>query len=108
MTDKEFQKILESRLEKIKLVLARKASEYSRGDRLHNFKRASEALRITPERACIGFLMKHIVSILDMVDDLERDIHNPLVAWDEKIGDAINYLCLLEGIVTENSPKGKP
>lgn len=104
MTNEQFKKVLASRLEKSESVLGKKAVEYARGDRLSNFKRAAAALKCPPETVCINFWMKHVVSILDMVDDIERSdgalIWNTAL-WDEKIGDAINYLILLEALVME-------
>lgn len=56
--------------------------------------------------------MKHIISILDMVDDLDHIKPSvkdsiflaKLPQWDEKIGDAINYLILLRALVEERTP----
>lgn len=102
MTNEEFEKILEGRLEATKKVLGVKASEYARGsDRLHNFKRVAEVKRITPAEACIDGFCKHLVSILDMVDDHSKGVSNVISIWEEKIGDAINYLILLEALVKE-------
>lgn len=102
MTDKQFQDVLHDRLDAIQEVLANKAKEYSRGDRLHNFKRAGEAMRQTPERALMGMLMKHLVSLFDMVDDIDAKTQPwTTAAWEEKIGDSINYLILLEALVKE-------
>lgn len=102
MDDERFNFILYSRLDKIREVLGRKAAEYAYGDRLSNFKRAAEIQRIAPEQACWNFLMKHLVSIQDMVES-RREYSR--AQWDEKIGDAINYLILLEAIVSERSEK---
>jgi len=101
MTTVEFNKLVSDRCEKIVSILSSKAEEYARGDRLSNFKRAAAALECTSERACIGMWMKHIVSVLDMVDDIERGRGWSMQKWEEKIGDAINYLILLEGLVRE-------
>jgi hypothetical protein len=98
MTDQEFNDLVEARLAKIKDQLALKGEEYARGDRLSNFKKAAAALGCAPERALAGFWMKHIVSILDMINDLEAGRRAPHAVWDEKIGDAINYLVLLEAL----------
>lgn len=43
-------------------------------------------------------LAKHIVSIFDMI---RSDIESPMEKWDEKIGDAMNYLFLLKALVLE-------
>lgn len=102
MTTEEFGKVIRERVDKIWESLGRKGKEYARGDRLSNFKRSAEKLRCTPERALLGMAVKHDTSILDMVEDLESGCSNaPLALWEEKIGDAINYLILLEGLVRE-------
>lgn len=98
MTPEQFEAVLGRRIERVRATLATKRREYSRGDALHNFKRAAEFQRITPEQACWNFAMKHLVSLQDMVED--RQVH-PREAWDEKLGDAINYLILLEAITFE-------
>ncbi len=54
---------------------------------------------ITPEKALWGMATKHLVSISDMVSqgrDYSEDV------WDEKIGDAINYLILLRAMVFDS------
>jgi hypothetical protein len=101
MNGDEFNDVVVRRCERIKTILTRKAAEYaSETDRLHNFKAAGKLLDTTPEQALLGFLMKHLVSIFDMVHDLPVQ-QKPLALWDEKIGDAINYLILLEGLAVE-------
>ena len=88
----------------LNLMIGEKHKEYSRGgDKLHNFKRAAEIkANITPETACIGMAMKHISSILDMVDDIENYQELPTERFlTEKTTDAINYLILLEALITE-------
>lgn len=101
MNNQEFSDLLETRFQKTRYVLARKAEEYARGDRLSNFKRAAGAMGCTPEQALIGMMMKHIVSIIDCVNDSAEGKSVSPAMWDEKIGDAVNYLHLLEGLVTE-------
>jgi hypothetical protein len=43
---------------------------------------------------------KHIISISDLIDDLDHTIP-PYELWDEKITDAINYLILLDALIHE-------
>lgn len=100
MDSKVFNSIVNNRIRRIKTVLATKAKEYAREDRLHNFKRAGVIAGLTPEAALMGMFLKHIVSILDMVDTIEAQPQS-LGTWDEKIGDAINYLILLEALTFE-------
>lgn len=102
MTSLEFKKVLEYRIHRIREVLDRKSGEYARnGDRLSNFKRAAGYLQCTPEYANLGANSKHLTSIADMVDDLDRGVSSSMELWEEKIGDAINYLILLEALVHE-------
>lgn len=102
MNEEKFSEILESRILKIREILGKKAGEYARnGDRLSNFKRAAAMLKSTPEKALVGAWSKHLTSILDMVDDLTSDVHSFAPMWEEKIGDAINYLILLEALLEE-------
>lgn len=104
MDAEQFEIILESRLSSIKSVLSNKAKEYAIGDRLYNFKRAAEILRTTPQQALAGMFMKHLVSVLDLV---EGSITPTEYIVNEKIGDAINYLILLEAIFKDDTKRGE-
>lgn len=105
MTIEYFKELAQNRfMHCLNLLLGEKHKEYSRNsDKLHNFKRAAEIKgNITPETALVGMMMKHIVSILDIVDDLETHQEVPSEKFlSEKIGDLINYLVLLEALITE-------
>ena len=105
MNQESFSQILEARLKKIKDTLALKSKEYAREDRLHNFKQAASFLGTTPEKALWGFSAKHIISIQDMINDLSTGKEHSIAMWEEKIGDAINYLFLLEALIKEKSIK---
>jgi hypothetical protein len=103
-----FNDIVENRIKTIRKVLTAKGAEYAPGaDRLHNFNRAALMLGCTRERALIGMWAKHIVSILDIVDSIKTR-KPPVALIEEKLGDAINYLILLEAILKEEiQPKRK-
>lgn len=103
MKPQDFDKIVNERCNKIKSVLASKAKEYARGDRLHNFKRASSFMNKTPATVCWGFAMKHFTSVADIVDDVESGKIPTPELINEKIGDSINYLILLEAILSERN-----
>ena len=102
MKSKDFDKLIEHRIALIREVLIRKGAEYSHGkpERFHNFYRAAEIQHSTPEKALIGMLSKHLVSIFDMADTI-LDTRYCDAYIEEKIGDAINYLILLEGILKQ-------
>lgn len=98
MDKNTFDKVVEARLQKISSVLGSKAKEYARADRFYNLKRAAEIMRTTPEHALLGMWSKHLVSVIDLI---EGTLPATVGTIDEKIGDAINYLILLEGMLLE-------
>lgn len=103
MNAEYFDKIFTRRQEKSRLVLAGKAAEYAAdGDRLHNFKVAGRKRGRAPEDALWGMAAKHDVSVQDIVDACADPGYAPSREMvDEKIGDLINYLHLLEGLLVE-------
>lgn len=101
MKSQDFDLIVERRIKLAQEVLLKKRAEYAPDgkDRLHNFKRAASMLNTTPEKALVGMLTKHLVSLLDIVDDIPK---TPSIALlEEKIGDSVNYLILLEAMIKE-------
>lgn len=104
MLQGEFDKLLERRTEKIQTTLLCKGGEYANGgDRLHNFKIAAkiDLKDCSPEEALLGMWRKNLVSILDLIDDASKRICPQEEFVDEKIGDTINYLILLEALLKE-------
>ena len=67
--------------------------------RLGAFKAAAALQHTTPQRALVGMLAKHIVSLYDMC--FAEEVVYPMDTWDEKITDSLNYLFLLKAIVKE-------
>ena len=101
MTATEFERIFEEQVERSRIVLVNKASEYATEDRLHNFKVAAALEGKTPEQALAGMMAKHTVSVYDMAESGQS---YPIELWQEKITDHINYLFLLNAIVREGRP----
>lgn len=99
MTHNEFNDIVENRISKIRSVLSSKANEYSTSeDRLHNFHIGANLLNTSSSRVCFYYATKHLTSILDMVNSEVLPTREML---NEKIGDMINYLILLEATFLE-------
>lgn len=98
-----FNAILQERWDKIQNTLAYKAEEYATDkDRFHNFKVAGRIGNKTPEQALKGMMLKHEVSVQDMIgwsQTAPEKITRALI--DLKLGDNINYLLLLEGLFRE-------
>lgn len=96
---KNMESILERRLNLIRNTLNYKAAEYAQDtDRFHNFRIAARISNTTMEKALKGMMLKHEVSVQDMVEDPHQVTEKMI---DEKIGDCINYLILLEGVLKE-------
>lgn len=105
MDSLKFNEVIENRILKIREVLTSKGKEYaSNVDRLHNFKMASKITRTNDAQALLGMMVKHLVSIIDMVEEFDDKIFKKKYI-DEKMGDAINYLILLEALFIEKLPK---
>jgi hypothetical protein len=103
MNKELFETIIQNRLEDVRKRLLLKGEEYIRNeDMLHNFNRAAEMRRTTSLEALQGFLDKHLVSWLDIVDDIAKaksmaeipHITRELI--NEKLGDIICYFFLAE------------
>jgi hypothetical protein len=99
MNTPEFNKVVEDQLTRIRNVLVKKAAEYNLDeDRLSVFKHAAGLSNETPEQALYGFMLKHIISVTDMVNS-EKTYTEEL--WNEKITDICNYLILLQGLLRD-------
>lgn len=99
MQNDRFNESIATTLEFSQKMLTRKSAGYSTSeDRLHNFRTAAALNGSTMEQALWGMLTKHIVSLRDMVQGGQA--HSPDL-WNEKIGDAINYLAILRAIASE-------
>ena len=111
MTEFEFDELVDRRTSKIKASLIIKGKEYTRNnDPLHNFNMAAQVNNTTREKALWGFAVKHYVSFLDILNDIEKGILPKDDVIDEKIGDLINYLILAEASIKDkinNQTDGK-
>ena len=102
MNNETFERVLDERIKKCKDILVVKASEYATDDRLHNFKVAAELQGCTPVKALAGMMCKHTVSVYDLVNEFESGNTVSMGMWDEKIGDSINYLLLLNALLYDD------
>ena len=98
----DFDICIENRIQQTKNLILVKGKEYVRNDdRFNNFNRAAEMNRTTPTRALHGMLSKHLVSIMDMLDDIDKDIMPNISTVEEKLGDAIVYLHIQEALIKQ-------
>lgn len=104
MIQEKFDKVVENRLQSIKDTLLLKGKEYaSDTDKLHNFNKASEITGECREKVLFGFALKHLVSVMDIIDNMNKD--NKYIPsqelTSEKCGDLINYILLLEASIED-------
>lgn len=102
MNTEQFNQTVTERCEKIKNTLTKKAKEYSKNDdRLHNFNRAAQLSGNIREKALWGMMLKHEISMLDILDDIENGKLPSREYLDEKLGDFVNYLLLVEASIID-------
>jgi len=101
MIHERFNETFEKMVGMCRDLLVSKNAEYARGeDKLHNFKKAA-GFGGTQETALGGMMLKHTVSVYDMIDDIGKANNASLEKWEEKIMDHINYLILLYAMQVE-------
>ena len=102
MNTPEFNALFEQTVEMCRETLCAKADEYAEDeDRLHNFHQAAHLQGGTAVSALGGMMVKHTVSVYDLIRRAGKGAYISDAMWDEKIIDHINYLILLRGIVAE-------
>ena len=105
LTTKEFEKTFEVQVEECRNILIQKTKEYvlENDDRFKAFKlNWLSDKSINPKEVLWGQLVKHLNSIHDMCMINDKD-YDAVMAdkWVEKITDAINYLIILRGIISD-------
>jgi hypothetical protein len=109
MNQETFNFHLSARLRLIEATLGSKGVEYSNTtDRLKNFRTGAMEQRTIPEDYLAGLVTKQKISVWDYIEELVvgKDIRS-LYLWQEKLGDIINYMILLECLIIERKEKGK-
>lgn len=106
MTEDTFDWLVEDTLNNIKETIIIKGKEYRRNNNIfHNFDVGSQRTGLIRERIIDGFLLKHEISISDMVDDLEKGILPSKEAIEEKFNDNLIYLILKKASIIDRINK---
>lgn len=106
MTRKQFvQDVVQRRVQLIQDILQSKNEEYAGQDDV--FKAFTEALPLsfhdTKQAVAWEFMVKHLQSIKMIIEARSKSGKIPdEKVLEEKIGDAINYLILIEGMFKED------
>ena len=109
MKPEEFENAIDNYLHIIKANLLNKAVEYAPGaDRLANFNKGSNITGEIREKVLFGFALKHLVSIIDMIEDIEKGELPTQAKASEKIGDLGTYMALLYACIQDRLNKTRP
>lgn len=102
-----YRALVNETFEEIIILSMTKGEEYSNNDdQLANFKRLSIKLGLTPEQVLLVYLTKHLDSIDHYVKTQSINVISPIRISEPiegRIDDAINYLCLLKGLIQERT-----
>lgn len=96
MTQEErFDAQVEATLEKIRTLLLIKGKEYRRNkDVYHNFNVGAKISGQIPEKVLQGFLLKHLVSYQDILNDIEQGKLPSKELVEEKLNDILVYFLI--------------
>lgn len=93
---------VQATLKKIQNLLVVKGKEYRRnGNPYHNFEIGSKMIAQTPERVLHGFLLKHLVSYQDILNDLDKEILPRAEVIEEKFSDILVYMVIQKAMMLE-------
>lgn len=105
MRSKRFYHLVDKETERIKDILITKGQEYSTDDnKLHNFDKAAKMSNQSREKALLGFVLKHQVSVDDIVEKIDKELPS-LEVLSEKITDILNYYILLKACIVDRIEK---
>ncbi len=106
MKRNDFNEIVRDRVNLIHQVLANKGKEYAGDENVfHNFEAAvGISFADCREKIAWEYMTKHLQSIKDLIEATcgngpKQYPAEPII--EEKIGDAINYLILIEGMLKD-------
>ena len=103
MTYEEFDRLLDVMRKEEDEIGNTKAREYTRGDRLDNFKRLAQELGVSPKQVLWIYLKKHLDSISNYIKIDAKSGAAPVLSEpiEGRIKDARVYLSLLRGLIAE-------
>ena len=108
MLEKDFLEMLQNMEDDEHHIMGTKGMEYTQGDlktdRLSNFYRIAEELKIDPKMVLWVYLKKHLDSIACYIKNGKEYSEEKI---EGRIHDARNYLVLLNGIITQQKEENE-
>lgn len=92
MDNAKFNGLVEELRNKSLDTLLKKNANYANEDRLHNFRIGAALIGGTPAQAALGYMAKHLASLIDKVKNNDFTDRDDLL---EKCQDIINYICFI-------------
>lgn len=92
MSNEQFTELVEELRSKSMDTLLKKNANYANADRLHNFRLGAALIGGTPAQAALGYMAKHMASLIDKVQNDDFSDRDDLL---EKCQDIINYVCFI-------------
>jgi len=97
MTEQQFNEYVLELQQHMEDILLVKGKEYRRNNNpFHNFERAAVLNNSDVITELHGFLTKHLVSYLDMIQDIKQGVVPVYAYSEEKLTDIRVYLLLLQ------------
>lgn len=95
-----FEQIVEETLIQVRELLLIKGKEYRRNNNpYHNFETGSDMSGMIPEKVLFGFQLKHLISMQDIRNDLEKGIIPCPDKVNEKWNDALVYTLIEKAMI---------
>lgn len=102
----DFDKIVENTIGRVRELLVTKGKEYRRnGNPYHDFEAGAIKTGLSREKVLDGFLLKHLVSIDDMTNDLDSGIMPSADKVEEEFLDVIVYTIIKKAMMLENAKR---
>ena len=106
MKTQDFDKVVEKTIEHLRELLIVKGKEYRRNNNpFHNFESGADKTGLSREKVLDGFLLKHLISIDDMTNDLDSGIKPNKNQVEEKFDDVLIYTIIKKAMMIENAQK---
>jgi hypothetical protein len=105
--EKNFEAVIDKTLSDIRELLLKKGKEYRRNNNpFHNFERGAQISGNTREEVLQGFLLKHLISVEDMRNDLKAGKMPDIYQVNEKYNDILVYFLIEKAMMIENGLSG--
>lgn len=106
--EQQFEEIIANTINELQELLLIKGKEYRRDNNpYHNFEIGAVIEQKTREEVLQGFLLKHLINVKDMRNDLKQGIFPTENKVNEKYNDILIYFMIEKAMMIENCKKTK-